>query len=488
MKNVILFIVVAGVSSAVTYFVASPRGQDRKTAPQNANDRIDPTQSRRALGAAKARANRLEAELLAVNARLDETPSGEGLPAVSTPKEILDVLVTIKPTAKNRNLGYRKVIHHLETLADMGPRVVPTIAQFLKKNEDLDYKRLGGFELPVFAGGEASGLSSVIDAGMFGGLKTDFLMPPTLRLGLFQVLADIGDDTAQAALLEVLEETGRGIEVAMICRVLETLAPGRYRDQVLAIAKDILANPPAVDKTNALDRRTRSYLYSLLIKYRDETFVETAKTLMVSTEGKLDVQAMKYLNAILKERAIPLLMAAYRNETLTQKGAKSMLASTILRYTGQHPGADAFFLDLAEKKKLGQGHLFSLMNMGDKETIAKRKQLLAQIKDTLSEQQLAQATQIEKALDMMSKHNLEGSPESSTFSFSLEDLPEGILPFGIGPNDGEGSVIIESFGPTQQFPFPLPIPGEGGAVGGTTIRIESSTFKTLPRKGGDPKK
>lgn len=91
MKNVILFIIVAGVSSAVTYLVASPRGQDQKTAlrdddsiPQNANDRIDPTQSRRALEAAKARANRLEAELLAANARLDETPSGEGLPAVST--------------------------------------------------------------------------------------------------------------------------------------------------------------------------------------------------------------------------------------------------------------------------------------------------------------------------------------------------------------------------------------------------------------------
>ena len=69
-------------------------------------------------------------------------------------------------------------------------------------------------------------------------------MPPSLRLGLIDVLDQIGGDQAQGILAEQLDTTGRAIEVAYIARVLQDEAPDKYRDNALKAAKELLASPP----------------------------------------------------------------------------------------------------------------------------------------------------------------------------------------------------------------------------------------------------
>lgn len=253
------------------------------------------------------------------------------------PQEILDVLLKLNPNTgeEARSRVFRQIIHHLQLLAEWGPDATPVVRAFFKENKDVDYS--GDL---LNESGERITRSGFHSRNL---TRTDFLVPPSLRLGLVDVLDQIGDEDAQAALAEVLDGTGRGIEVAYIARVLQDEAPDKYRENALKAAKELLANPPAIDQPNRLDENARAYLYGVLSMFGDTSFVETAQGLLVSTEGKVDKQAMAYLSNTLKEKSAASLYAAFKDPKLTNQTEKSTLMTAVLNYAGPSAEANELF-------------------------------------------------------------------------------------------------------------------------------------------------
>lgn len=278
-------------------------------------------------------------------------------PVEEAPQAILDDLLNVKlGEGSARNTALRMVVFKLETLSQRGKSAVPAIRAFLARNVDVDYNQSdssnvstnqadangGGFR--GFRGGGSSRGSSR-RARNLQTLQADWVVPPSLRLGLVGTLKEIGGAESEQALAEMLSSTARGIEVAYLAVMLEELAPGKYRAAAAAAARELLMNPPAVDSPNQLDQLAKSYLYGVLEYFKDTSFAVNARLLLVGKDGTIDRDAMDYLSTVLKEQAVPALYAAYQNPALTNQYEQMRIGREVLNYVGQSAEANQLFTD-----------------------------------------------------------------------------------------------------------------------------------------------
>ncbi len=268
------------------------------------------------------------------------------------PGEVIEKLTQLNPNGgdESRNRILRRIVFHLEMLAELGPPAIPAIQDFLKQNKDVDYTT----DIVNASGQRVSRTGS----GAFSArnvASTDFLVAPSLRLGLVDVLAQIGGEEAQSILAQVLDTTGRGVEVAYIARVLQDEVPDKYKENALRAARDLLANPPPVTSPNRLDENARAYLYQVLAMYKDASFSEQAQKQIVSAEGTVDRQAMNFLTTTLQDKAVPALYAAYTDQRLTNQIERGTILNAILNYTGPSSQANGVFGQLVGDDSLPVG-------------------------------------------------------------------------------------------------------------------------------------
>ena len=309
-------------------------------------------------------------------------------------REVLDILLKLNPNAgeETRNRVFRQIIYYTQMLAEMGPESVTVIQEFLKKNQDVDYS--GDL---INASGERVGRHGVAFASR-SITRTDFIVPPSLRLGLVDVLEQIGSPEAIGVLVEMLDTTGRGVEVAYLARVLQDESPNQYRENALKAAKDLLANPPAIDQPNRLDENSRAYLYSVLAMYNDTSFVDTAKAILVTPEGRVDRQAMNYLNNTLKDQSVAALYDAYKSEKLTNQTERTQLLNAMLNYTGPSAQANEVFKEIVSNETVPAGiRAFAIQGLagtpgGEKPTdpqlIEARLQFLRTLRDGFKDERI----------------------------------------------------------------------------------------------------
>jgi hypothetical protein len=288
----------------------------------------------------RAEKEQLEAALTAANARASLPPrvvTTEVVKSYGTniysPQEILDELISLDPreTEETRNQTLRMIIAQFERLTDCGREGLPVIRAFLEQNQDV-YYTAGDLS--------ATGERARQPMSAFNPARTDFLVPPSLRLGLLDVLKRVGDAEAEEILAGVLATTGRGVEVAYLARILEDLAPYKYRASAIAAAKELLLNPPPIDSPNRLDDNARSYLYEVLKMYGDTSYIQEAQARLITPEGKLDRTTLGYLNMMLKEDAVPLIYAAYHDPRMTNVWEKAAVLNQVMRYVGAQAQAN----------------------------------------------------------------------------------------------------------------------------------------------------
>ncbi len=461
MKILLAIIAAATVGSAATYLVvkkAEPAKQTETRSPEMPKGKVKPE---RTLLTGKAKAARGETT---------EPKPAAVAPAGLSAEEIIEELIQFKPAAeKSRNASTRRLIHRFESLNDMGPAALPAIEAFLAKNKDVEFQREGGpsneGDRGRDRGGDRGGPPPW--AAMFGGASrmpdADSLYPASLRLGLFEVARQIGGTEAEEILADVLSQTARGIEVAHLARVLDEMAPGKYRDRILAAARELLSNPPpAGENPSRLDEMGRQYLFSLLSKYQDKSFADKAQEMLVSADGRVNNSALNYLTETLKDQSLPLLYKVYKDPTITNNLAKVPVISAALNYVGQHPQADAMFKEimLDEKNAAGRWMVVGSLTRGDNltpETIKARQQLLTSMKPDIKD---------ERMTGMMDRVNQE-----------LERRLDPNAPPREG--GGLGSLI---FGGRGGGP-----PGEGNESGGGRSNRDSGTTGQKGPQKGSPK-
>jgi len=236
-------------------------------------------------------------------------------------------------------------------------------------------------------------------ASSYGNPSSGYLVPPSLRSGLFQVAADIGGQEAELLLVDTLGMSQKGGEVAFLDSLLQKIAPDRYAELVLKVAKNLLMNP-ANESLN--DYQHKSHLYSILTRHRDIDFSQNAQSLLIGPTGKLDRYALNYLNSVLKADAVPLLALAAEDERLNNEYERQSIITYIMRYTGQHPQADQLFLEIMRKPLDSSKNspyyrspqytaLNSLSYNADEETALKRKVLLESVRDSIVDGNLKRA-------------------------------------------------------------------------------------------------
>lgn len=261
--------------------------------------------------------------------------------------EIMERLVKLRPddSEESRNRAMRQVIYHLQMLVELRDNALPVIRDFLKQNKDVDY-----VNDVVNAAGENIRRGSSTSFASRQATQTDFFMPPSLRLGLIDVLDQIGGEQAQGILAEQLDTTGRAIEVAYIARVLQDEAPDKYRDNALKAAKELLASPPAIDQPNRFDENAKAYLFQVLSMYNDTSFAKNAQALLIAPDGRVDRQALTYLNDVLREQAVPALVQAYQNPQLTNQTERSSLFNAVLSFAGSNPQANQMLKEFVDNE------------------------------------------------------------------------------------------------------------------------------------------
>ena len=254
--------------------------------------------------------------------------------------EILEELVEIKMTSENRRTVQRRINFLLESLVEQGQASVPHIREFLNKMEDIDFVLESSDE-------EGRGRGRGSRGGRGGRTSMSFEQAPSLRIGLIDILKEIGGSSAEAALGEILTKTARGFEVAYTAKtVREMIGPDAFREEALDAAHALLNDPVEVSNPNSYDRNAKRYLFSVLEMYNDQTFIQSAQGLLVREDGKIDDTVLDYLGDVGKEGAMDTIYQAFNSGQVTDRGDLADLARAGVKFTGSNPQANQMFKDI----------------------------------------------------------------------------------------------------------------------------------------------
>ncbi|MBM3833413.1 MAG: hypothetical protein FJ403_09095 [Verrucomicrobia bacterium] len=355
MKAIIAVVASLGVSVAGTYVVVS---KTKEAAFQRERQAL---QAEWAVVKAELEGDLKVARNKPARVETIRVPSSEAGASRQSPQEILEKLKNTKVgTGSKRSATIRDVVHQLESLAESGPDAVTAIREFLARFEDMDYsteamraaRELGDPPGPERLGRDerADAVAAKAPGSHRNPARLDFVLPPSLRLGLVDVLREIGGDEAEKVLAETLSATGRGVEVAYLAKVLQEIAPNKYRNAAVTAAKDLLSNPPTIEKPNRLDEDSKSYLYGVLAMYNDSSFTTAAHDVIVTADGKIDRTALEYVTTTFKDQAIPVLYQAYKDRRITNLWDRASLAGQALNYAGANPQANDLFKELVHNE------------------------------------------------------------------------------------------------------------------------------------------
>ena len=283
------------------------------------------------LAAAHSRIDALRGEL----GQGDTTVAADGL---SVP-EIIDELAATSLSAGNRRQAQRRIDYLFENLAEQGEQAVPYIRDFLNRMEDVDF---GIQKSPKDEAKELDYWRSRMVK-----VPLEFDNPPSLRIGLIDILAEIGGGKAKEAIAEVLTTTGRGFEIAYVARILRSMiGKDAYRDEALGAAHELLAEPIVVNNGNKFDAASRQYLFMVLEMYNDRTFIEIAKDQFINEEGRIDRSVLSYFKEIGDGRAIDAVVQAMKSGQLRESDMREM-ARVAVQAVGQNDAqADSLFQDI----------------------------------------------------------------------------------------------------------------------------------------------
>ena len=412
----ILVALVMGLSAMFILLDKPNSSDDRDSGNESAKDEQIAALNKE-LREAKAKSDRVELIETKV-----EVP-GETIDNRMPPKEIIEQLIGLDPEDERTD---RRAVYLFESLIEHGDDALPPIKEFLDSNQDFTFRdriKSGKTVIKGASKGKDNKNAKSSKPDKYGEKKIgksadkekkskrtgsvwayfrpypklDKKFPPTLRIGLFDATAQIGSQLAIAILLEVLKITVRGVEVAYLEEYLQRVAQDKYVKEILSAVRELLASLPENTDENALeiDRNAKAFLYAILVKYKDLEFVDTAKDLLVRSDGSVDGHALAYLRKVLGADAIPIIQSAVNDGRITDNIASYALRDAVLHYIGQNAAADQLLLQTVQEglNKQEEGGRFNwgpmklpttalfrnLENIPD-EAIMARQRLLSQMR------------------------------------------------------------------------------------------------------------
>jgi hypothetical protein len=279
-------------------------------------------------------------------------------PARPTATEIIARLRALRDTSgPNRATTFRQAVVLFDELLKTGPEGLPAIREFLASNVDYD------LDTTAFQGKSRDRV------------PLDFVIPPSLRLGMLDVLRRMPGPDAEFLLSEALAATGRGCEVEYLATVLQERTATKYRELSIAIARKLLSNASTFSGNSPLDRNHRDYLFAVLTMFGDAGFSQEAQAQLVQTPGQLDRAALKYLQETLGPQSVPVIAQAYQNPSLTNSSLREPLARAALAFVGTDAQANEFYAKAINDPVLTKSHRKNLIEDLNEDGFADPKNL-----------------------------------------------------------------------------------------------------------------
>jgi len=200
-------------------------------------------------------------------------------------------------------------------LASHGTAAIPAVREFLERNLDLDFAELNG--------AKAVGYSS-------------------LRIGLLDVLRQIGGQDAVAAFHGVLQTTADPLEIALVARNLEEAAPGQYRQDALNAARDTLA----IVAEGKLTVRDVAPIFQMLQNYADPSVVADLE----KAAAKWDYYARMALAGLPDGQGIPALIQEAKG--IAGPFQNTLALELLAQVATQYPEASAALIEQAKENRL----------------------------------------------------------------------------------------------------------------------------------------
>jgi folate-binding Fe-S cluster repair protein YgfZ len=174
----------------------------------------------------------------------------------------------------------------------------------------------------------------------------------------------------------------------------------------------------------AVDRRAKGYLYAILVKYKDLVFVDTAKTLLITADGRLDGDVLRYLRQVLGTDAMPIFHSVMNDPRLTDDLDRYAIRDAILRHIDTDPQAVALLTQTVREALASQeeGEAFNwgamklplsaLMRDADSipaQTSTQRRQLIENLREEFNHPQLNGAlNKMDAGLEAAQQRNIPG--------------------------------------------------------------------------------
>jgi hypothetical protein len=205
----------------------------------------------------------------------------------------------------------------LDQIQLQGAAGVPAIAEFLARNQDIDFADAKG-NSPV-------GTSS-------------------LRASLLDALSKIGGSAAQQVMVDTLRTTADPAEIGLLGKHLEDTAPGQYRQELVAAARE------ALDQALKGDAPVRDFgpLFDTLRKFGDGEVISDLERAL----PRWGHYAAIALAGLPGGEGIPVLAQQIQNESARKPEHYLFSFQLLAQVAGQYPAAGAALIEAAQQGQI----------------------------------------------------------------------------------------------------------------------------------------
>lgn len=241
-------------------------------------------------------------------------------PSVESPGQVRELIAALTQFSPGSGITPQRaedLKKSFKQLAAQGAAAVPAIREYLDKFQDVDFDSVGA--------GKMVGYSSV-------------------RIGMMDVLGQIGGSEASDLLMQTLQKTGDPQEIAVLARTLDKqLSSDQVRAAAVSAASDVLAQT----LSGRWDGRNVSSLFEVLQKYGDQNVVG----LLEQSAGKWNYYATIALAGLPDGEGVPALIRLSQDATLRASGNGDIALRPLAQAALQYPAArDA----LVEEARMNQ--------------------------------------------------------------------------------------------------------------------------------------
>ena len=324
-----------------------------------------------------------DAERAELESRLANAQSGgivipENVEISSSMDPILLVERLKKLDANDNRKKLREALFSFQGLVEAGTNSIPAIRNYFTSGENVAL--LGGG--PNFGGGFGGnngpngnnfrgpngggfgGPNGGMNGGPnFGGMNfaggRNSAIPASTRIGLIDVLNDIGVEEAYILLGQIVPTVTEARELVYLSGILQSIDPSSFVGTTVTTARNLLAD----SNINNGDRRQ---LMNLLAQLGDTEYA-AAMLDNLYVDGRLDGATLDFLTRTLGEGAVPAIYNAFMDANATDQDRARLLVST-MNYIGSNAQAtemfNTAFAGVSENRNLQNMMLLGLSGAG----------------------------------------------------------------------------------------------------------------------------